>query len=521
MSPPAYSRRRPKNLWFERLMATIAVVNLALILFDVTYVPWRNFWLQGNIVLPLVGWRIQVPLPEIQCRDRSVETGQPPRQIRQSAITCLYDPVKGIEPHRDTQFYLSQVQTLEQLVNQKGVENGLSAKEAQDTLANLRQLSVEMINTNPFALANKTGTLERIKNLMRGRVRRATGSRVSAKEAFERFWSTNYLTPTNWNQEMAWFNQEIKPLMETNYFRGIGENGELTNNFWMVDAPFVTLFFLEFLARTFYMSHISRRYAGLRWVDAMFWRWYDVLLFLPFGVFAPILALSRVIPTTIRLHQAHMIDLHELQTQVRRGFVADIAGEMTEVMVVQILNQVQESIRRGELAEWLQRTGQKDYVDLNNINEVEAIARHLVDLSVNHVFPKIQPDVEALLRQSINSVLSQSPAYRGLQSIPGIGAIPNQITDRLVSDMTQMFYTSTKATMADPAITELTVKLVQNIGKSIVTEARQQNTLPELQSLIIDLIEEVKINYVQRFAEEGIDLVLNQTRQLQRLPKQD
>ncbi|MFN5239928.1 MAG: hypothetical protein ACK5CG_05270, partial [Aphanizomenon sp.] len=67
-----------KNLWFERVMAITATINLVLVFFDLSYVPWRDFYFR------------RVPV-----------------------ITQLYDPIKGIEPHRDTKKYLESVAELE------------------------------------------------------------------------------------------------------------------------------------------------------------------------------------------------------------------------------------------------------------------------------------------------------------------------------------------------------------------------------------------------------------------------
>ena len=49
-------------------MAIAATVNLGLVLFDLSYVPWRDFYLRNF-----------------------------PGLIR------VYDPIKGIEPHRETE----------------------------------------------------------------------------------------------------------------------------------------------------------------------------------------------------------------------------------------------------------------------------------------------------------------------------------------------------------------------------------------------------------------------------------
>jgi hypothetical protein len=119
------------NRWFERLLAIIALVNLGLVFFDLSYVPWRDFYFQN------------VP-----------------------SLIQIYDPIKGIEPHRETQNYLNKVNQLEELVNQTGLES----QGTEDLLGELRRLSNQMIEDNPFAVANKSGFLEKIKNQMRDRI---------------------------------------------------------------------------------------------------------------------------------------------------------------------------------------------------------------------------------------------------------------------------------------------------------------------------------------------------------------
>jgi hypothetical protein len=162
----------------------------------------------------------------------------------------------------------------------------------------------------------------------------------SAKQSFRQFWSQDYLGLNGVRGELNFFSEEIRPLIETNYYRPIGENGEFIDRFWKIDLPFVILFGLEFLARTWL---ISRRHTAISWRDAMLWRWYDLFLVLPFSL-VPFLRyglLLRIIPVTIRLNQAKLIDLERIQKQITQGFVATIAEDLTEVVVVRVINQVQ------------------------------------------------------------------------------------------------------------------------------------------------------------------------------------
>ncbi|WP_337886642.1 hypothetical protein [Fischerella thermalis] len=101
----------------------------------------------------------------------------------------------------------------------------------------------------------------------------------SARDAFTSFWSHAYLSQMGWQSEINFFNSQIRPLINSNYYRDIGRFGNFINRFWLIDLPFVIIFALDFLARTFY---ISRRNPDLNWLEAILRRWYDLFLLLPF-----------------------------------------------------------------------------------------------------------------------------------------------------------------------------------------------------------------------------------------------
>jgi hypothetical protein len=475
--------KKPRNVSFERLMAIAATLNLSLVLFDLSYVPWRDFWLHRNI--KVLDYKIHLSLPP---------------------ITPWYDPIKGIEPNRDTIAYLAAVDRLKSQLN----NNGLQSPQVAASLAQLRRLSGETIDTNPFQVANKSGTLERIKNRMRDRLKQE-----SARKSFNIFWSQDYLVKFGWQKELKFFDNQIRPLFETNYFRHIGENGQPVDLFfWRIDQYFAILFALEFLARTYY---ISRRHADIKWTDAMLWRWYDLLLILPIYWLFPLLGLLRIIPVLIRLDAAKLINLERVQDQINRGIVANFAEEITEVVVVQVINQVQGSIKRGEIGQWLAQPENRPYIDINNVNEVEAIAEIITKLFVYRIVPKIQPDIEVILRHNIENILAQLPAYRNFQGIPGLGDVPAQLTEKLVSDLSNAVYEALTNGIEDPVGTKLTAQLVQHLGEAIAHEAKNQHTLERLQSLLVDMLEEVKINYVERLSSQDVEAVLEQTRQLRQV----
>lgn len=442
-------------------MALLATVNLGLVLFDLSYIPYRNFYLKY--------------FPE---------------------LTQVYDPVKGIEPHRETQNYLNKVQALQQQVKQTGLQSPQTAA----LLDQLRRLSVEIIDTNPFAEANKTGTLEKIKNRMRDRI-----DQESSRTAFATFWSQAHLSNGRYQQEIDFFNQNIQPLIATNYYRNIGENGEFIDDFWLIDLPFIVLFGLDFIARIW---TIKRRHTSFSWLDAIIWRWYDIFLLLPFWQWL------RIIPVLVRLDEAKLLNLYPLRQQIHRGIVANFASELTEVVLIRVINQMQESIARGELIRWLFQSKRQPYIDINNINEVEAIATILVNLIVYQVLPQIQPDLVAILRHNIATALNQSPLYRGVQNIPGIGNVPQELSEQLAHSVAQNIYSAIVAAVEDPVGAKISSQLVQHFSQALGAQVQKQQTLERIQALLCDFLEEVKINYVKRLAQEDVEKVLEQTRHL-------
>ena len=444
-------------------MAIVTTANLGLVTFDLTYVQWRDFWFR------------QAP-----------------------TVTQWYEPIKGIEPHRDTTQYLQAVDALKQELQQGGLQSSQVAQRLQE----LRDRSTEMIQTNPFAVANKSGALEKIKNRMREQI---FGQRrnESARQAFNQFWSADYLQQKGVDSELQFFDREIRSLIAVNYYRTIGENGELTDRFWQLDLPFVVLFGLEFLARTFYLS---RKYKSLTWLDAMLWRWYDVFLFLPFW------RLLRVISVALRLEQAQFVSWERVRRQTSQGLISNISEELAEVVVMQVIDQMQTSIERGELTRWMAQTASRPYLDLNQRDEIQELTSHLMKLTVYKVLPKVKPDLEALLRHNVEAILNQSPAYQGLKAMPLIGDLPRQLNERLVADVTEGAYSAIVAALEDKAGAVLINKLVKNFGQALTSEMSDQRSLKEVQSLLSDLLEEVKVNYVRRWASDEIEGILEEER---------
>ena len=430
-------------------MALLALANLGLVVFDATYIRFRDQYL----------WHIPW-------------------------ITRQYDPVKGIEPYRDTQAYLKTVDALKQQLAQTGPQGA----QVKTTLADLSQLSIEMIETDPFQKANKSGTLEAIKNRMRAK---EPNSKDSAKQAFQTFWSPENFTATTWQQELAFFDQDIRPLMATNYFRPIAENNEQVDRFWRIDVFFIAIFGFDFLLRTLFLSW---RRPGVNWLDAMLWRWYDLFLLLPFW------RLLRVIPVTMRLHQSGLINLGRIQMQLNQFLAENIVAEVTELVMVRTVSLAQNSLEQGGLRQWVMTP--PDPVEINEVNEIEAIADQLILLTVQRVLPKIQPDLEALLRHAITESLNQVPLYKEFRLFPGVGQLPADISRQVVHQLTQVTYSGLNQIVTQALEDErgraLSGQLTEHLMESLRTELQDKDTLDSLQTQLINLLEETKLTILQQ-----------------------
>ena len=80
-------------------------------------------------------------------------------------ITPWLDPLKGIEPHRDTEAYLKTFTALDRALQQ----NGPRTAESNDLLQHQVVLTTALMDSNPFISSGQAGALEKFKNRLRAR----------------------------------------------------------------------------------------------------------------------------------------------------------------------------------------------------------------------------------------------------------------------------------------------------------------------------------------------------------------
>jgi hypothetical protein len=447
-----------ESRWWTQLLAFIALINLILVLFNFSYLSLRDVYFSHT------------PL-----------------------LVRIYDPIKGIEPHPDTETYLQTSDRLEQTIAQTGFSSDTS-----ELLASLRQQSAFLIEENPFLAANKLGNFAKLKHRMEYRLQTR-----SAKEAFDRFWSGEYLSNTSTADELAFFTHKIKPLLKVNYYRRIDANGMYIDHFWRIDIFFMAFFGIEYFSRTW---RLAKSRDDLSWKNALLRSWYDVLMFIPLGQWL------RVIPVTVRLHKSGLFNLEEILTQITHEPAAYISHRASIFLIVRLLNQSQEVIANGAIADLLLSSAKG--VTVGETDKIDKIIDRLIGLTVYQVLPEVKPEVEELLRYTLKAAFRESDVYQTIKEIPGFAHLPQETIEQLADFLAGATYDVLINSYTDAEGKIIFNRLSKNFSRTLKQQIQNKATQSEIQILLADLLEEWKLNYVKNSQQRSAEQTLAEAEQI-------
>ena len=463
------------RLWrhWDRAVALWAGLNLLWVLFDITYIPLRTFWLQRNLT-PLPQVPLVVPLTLLP------------------DITPLYDPVKGIEPHRETDAYLAAFTRLDE---------ALQAGSNAETIAALSRrqvdLTVAMINENPFAASGNSGTLETIKNRLRQRA-----GLESAKQAADRLLSAAWLEQRSWLEERRFWQQQVLPLVATSYWRSIDENGRPTDHVWRTDLLlFQSVFALDILLR---MLRLRRRFPGLSWRDALLRRWIDLPLLLPFWRW------MRVVPVVERLSQAQLINVEPLRAAVSRAVVSLLALELFEVLALQLVDGTQSLIRSSQWPRWIRSLRSHQSVGGADEQQLVDLIRLWGPLLLGQVTPRLQPELQSLLGHTLQ---------QQLREVPGGAIVPAGVSRQLAVGVVDSLLglsrgTAERLARSDDRQSALLQQAIDRFWEELAASLEQPGTLERSQELLYALLQQLKLNYLAQMNRAGIDALMDELDEL-------
>ncbi|MCZ0899277.1 hypothetical protein ON021_05065 [Microcoleus sp. HI-ES] len=294
---------------------------------------------------------------------------------------------------------------------------------------------------------------------------------------------------------------QLRPVYQS-YFPGLvkiydpikGVDSSLQNpeyltsadQFWRIDTFFICFFGAEFLIKSLFHT---RRKPGVTWFNFVLRRWYEVFLVIP------IWQGWRILPVLVRLHKSGLVNLDRVVTQVTYEPVAYLAHTMSEYMMVRFINQAKSSIKQGDAAQML--LAQQPYLHVNQENTIEQITKRILDLTIYKVLPQVQPDLEDLLHHNLETTIKQSDFYQILQTFSPINILPTEMTEQLANYLAQTAVDVVATTYEDDKGRKILDNFSQEFNQSLRRELQDEKTLAELQSLLSDLLEEVKLNYIQ------------------------
>ena len=453
-------RRARSWLLWDRAIAVLAVINLGWAVFDLTYLPLRSFWLQRNLY-PVPSLPLVVPLPWLP------------------NITPWYDPIKGIETHRDTENYLDQFQHLDRLIQSQGVAS--AAVEQQ--LTQQRALTQTMLTTNPFVGSNNAGALETIKTRLRER-----SGIDSPLQAVDLLLSVDHLVSTEWSLERRFWLDQILPLVEINSWRRVDENGRPTDLSWKIDTPFQLLFLLDILLRSW---RVKRRYPGIHWRDAVLRRWIDLPLLLPFG------RLLRVIPVTERLTSSRLIQLEPLRAAISRGVVALLALELFEVITIRVVDALQEWIQSPRLPQRIRGLCSYQSSDQTDQREVVELIQLWLPVMLTRIGPGMRPQLVALFSHLLQQSMNRSVIPQPLRGVPALQKAESDLSRQLAGGVVDSILDVSKEAgerigRRDTVLEELGTDALDRFWEQLAHSLEQGPVLEQSQQLMSSLLEEIK-----------------------------
>ncbi len=438
-----------------------------------------------------------------------------------------YDFIKGIEPDRGAQDYLREFAKLKAILQWQGADSDLLPPQL-DKLQHLTELMLaESFSIN---LINKSGKINQMNSVVKTylysqeppKERELINSQLqlnkfrspwviewiapellwadlSSKAAFQRFWSINRFQKDNWQKNVDFFDEKIYFIIESMYFRHLEGSGDFANRFFLVDFPFLLIYWIDFICKVCYRFYREKE-IGIG--TAIGSRSYDILLLQPW---VPGL---RVLPLIIRFNQSDLIDLEPVTKYLGLNFIASFGQEIAQVVFNRGIGQLQNQISGGLIQKALIKT----HPHRHNPEEASTpdrspkqrtlgrITERIWEVTACNVLPEISPDLEAFLHYKVDKVIRQSSWYQRLQKLPGLRRLPDQLTQKLVQQVIQALtlnprqsYLKGQTQAPDGVEQQLKNQLVANFRAKLQVELQKNYTLEEVELLLVEILEGAKI----------------------------
>ena len=423
------SRRSKLHLVWDVFMVWVALINLWMILFDLSYL-----WLRPQYFTYL------------------------------PVVTGIYDPVKGIEPHPLTEALLEQID-----ITTAQLEENPSSPTIPEYRENLVELSYRVVREDPFARSGQDRTLALIIDTLAHKIGVTSGALQDPKvllTATEAFWPSE---PDELAETITSIDPRVQRGFELNYYRTFNIDGKLTDHFWILDLPFLILFWIEFSTR--WILALKRKTYS-RWFFFPIFNWYDVLGLIPVAVFRPF-RLLRAVSMYMRLKRSELSNVgKDVFTRTVLYISNIITEEVSDRVTLRILTEYHEEVTDGTHTRIIQSVVEPRKTEIEAVI-VSQIRQTLTD-------PKTIDRLRSLVRLNLENAVEESEA---LQAVP----LPNVILKPAVRAIGEVILDTTFETVAGTLDSPEGEEAVREVAGAILDDVFYGPGLTQIELLVKEI----------------------------------
>lgn len=351
---------------------------------------------------------------------------------------------------------------------------------------------IHIVETNPFKESGQTDRLEYAKDFMKERYDNVK-SRVIDREyrailteslggqksfpstalAFTYFWRNPEM---KMEEKFRIFDENLKQAFGVNYYRHVGKNGQLVDNYLMLDAPFLTFFFFEF-AISWFLAIKRKTY--MAWFLYPIYHWYDILGLIPFVEFR-FFRLIRVYKIYLILKTSRIVPVgDDIISRTIRYYSNIIKEELSDMVTIQIISESQEEIRSGASIQILTQA-----LDAHRPDIKKVVVKKMRETATNRRLGEL---IEDLIAEVLDKTQS------GLKPL---GLLPDGLKNKLSKEVSEIIYNTLSRAVVSTLDTESGKRTVESLVDYILDEledtARDEDVNALNTDITIQLLENVK-----------------------------
>lgn len=444
-------------LW-DLFMVWVAIINLSLILFDFGYL-----WIRPHLIEPL------------------------------PVISRVYDPVVGIRPHPTAERLIDEASTAEKLLRLDPDSPGL-----QNRLTDLAQLTSEFLRDRSTVPAGRERAQIIIARILAEETNSSSEPPLTAQAATtlaDRFW---LVRSDLLRHRFTLFSEAIEPLLDRCYLRTYDRKGRLVDHFWIIDLPFLLLFWVEFMVR---WTMALRRRIHARWFFFPIFNWYDVLGLIPIHVFRPF-RLLRAVSIYMRLRRSELSSVgRDFASRTVAYFSNIITEEVSDRVAIRILEEYAEEIRDGTHLRIIEETMGPRRRELEGI-----LAEHIRLLLINE---STLETFRQLLRLNLERAVESSERLR---SVP----VPQALLRPMVTTIGEVLLDSTletiEATLNSDEGAERLRAVTASMTESVLESPALGETIALSELIALQIIEHMKATVAVRKWAQSADEIAERKR---------